>query len=154
MEVIKGIHMPRYKIGDVITYAVSEPGPKTPYYSYVCYSNEFFYSLLGASNKDKDGFKVSWESKLLGLDRGTWAGEVVDQSYLEPEPYVPVVDSAVDNSNVISDILDYLGSKPEIGINAEMEMTELHEGESTIVIVDDEATDFFENSDEEEEDID
>lgn len=74
---IKGVDMPFYKIGDVIKLdrmAITEGDKESsnPFKNYIVKSNEVFYADDNTKYVDENGFKFSWTSLLIGLDKGDW----------------------------------------------------------------------------------
>ena len=81
---IKGVDIPKYKIGDVINFAKlqvtdGQKDASNPYTEYIVKSNEFFYANDKADLVDSNGFKLSWTTLLIGIDKGEW-GEIKKES--------------------------------------------------------------------------
>ena len=66
--------MPKYKIGDVLTYKRADnQNTKYPFKKYIVASNEVFFSQNGSSERGPHGQQFEWTSKLLGLEKGKWS---------------------------------------------------------------------------------
>ena len=73
--IIKGVDMPNFKLGDVITFyqSRSDTDAQTPYKYFLVKSNEFFYSNEDSDTVDQNGLKLSWTTMLVGLEDGDWS---------------------------------------------------------------------------------
>ncbi len=75
--IITGIDMPKYKIGDVLTYNRAEQKTKYPFTKYLVASNEVFFSQNGASTLGPHGKQFEWTTKLFGIEKGKWSEGLV-----------------------------------------------------------------------------
>lgn len=74
---IKGVDIPKYKIGDVVNFtklhvSEGEAEESNPFVNYIVKSNEFFYANDKTNYVDSNGFKLSWTTLLIGIDKGDW----------------------------------------------------------------------------------
>lgn len=74
---LTGLYVPKYKIGDILTYTRAQQKQKSqyPFTKFLVASNEVFYSHNGASRKGPHGQQFEWCSKLLGIETGKWSEE-------------------------------------------------------------------------------
>lgn len=61
------LDMPKYKIGDVLTYKREEQESKYPFEYFLVRSNELFFAIDGSNETDSNGLNFSWTSKFIGL---------------------------------------------------------------------------------------
>ena len=73
---IRSTDLPSYKIGDVVIYKYAGDDELLPFKTFLVKSNELFWTSDDSDGEtDWTGLKLSWTTKLVGLDKGTWTEE-------------------------------------------------------------------------------
>ena len=70
---IRSTDMPSYKLGDVLIYKNKDEYNLNPFKTFLVKSNELFWTSDDSDGEvDWTGLRLSWTTKLVGLDKGTW----------------------------------------------------------------------------------
>lgn len=75
---ITDFNMPKYKLGDILTYSREEQETQLPFTLFLVKSNEMFMAIEDSSAVGPDGSKFSWTSLLAGVEENQETLPIVD----------------------------------------------------------------------------